>query len=100
MCLLSILGFTRQLESIGFDQIGGPKVTIIVDDQMVTGIRTLQKGVKIRQGWGDCVVLVHGDTNSTNFGTGMMNGRHGQYEILFRVNEVGKMLDFTSVIVM
>lgn len=49
---------------------------------------------------GDCVVLVHGDTNSTNFGTGTKNGRHGQYEILFRVNEVGKMLDFTSVIVM
>lgn len=91
---------TRQLESIGFDQIGGPKVTIIVDDQMVTGIRTLQKDGKIRQGWGDCVVLVHGDTNSTNFGTGTKNGRHGQYEILFRVNEVGKMLDFTSVIVM
>lgn len=82
---------------IGFDKIGGPNVAIVVDGRVVTGVRSLQKN-GLQPGAGDCVVLLHGatDSRSTNFGPGR---RRGQYEIRFRVHDVGKMLDFTSVIV-
>ena len=85
---------------ISLDKIGGPNVTIVVDGRVVTGVRSMQKN-GLQPGAGDCVVLFHGSNNSTNFGPGGGEGgrRRGQYEIRFRVHEVGKMLDFTSVIV-
>ena len=87
----------EQANVIGLDKIGGPNVTIVVDGRVVTGVRSMQKN-GLQPGVGDCVVLFHGpyDSRSTNFGPGK---RRGQYEIRFRVHEVGKMLDFTSVIV-
>lgn len=79
------------------DEIGhsdSSNATIIVNGIKVTGLQPI--GPMGHPGAGGCFVLMRegeGNSTITEF------GRRGQHEIQFRVNAKGKLLEFSTIIV-